>query len=187
MHSATLTRLQQFEDSAQDAGLPRRYLRLLSPFHFQWHSVARRVGFLLFHWHCIDHFRNLGLDQAMDVEAYRAADFEPGGQFAGAGWSEPMGGLGNATSLQELADYSTAIEGWHNEAHMIIGDATGLDMMDARANVFFPEFWRLHFFINERFEEQLVSYGDSVHPGTGAAAELVAHIESQHPAAVARV
>jgi hypothetical protein len=69
-----------------------------------------------------------------------------------------MSGASDAADLQGLADYSRAIERWHNvEGHMVVGNVTGRgeDMMDPRVNIFFPEFWRLHYFINDRFEDQL--------------------------------
>jgi hypothetical protein len=60
-------------------------------------------------------------------------------------------------------------------------------MMNPRANVFFTEFWNLHFFINERFEEQMDAYAQSKHPQLQGARAIVAHIEEQHPSVIARV
>jgi hypothetical protein len=189
MHSVTLNRLQSFEDQAKQQGNPQLYLQLLSPLHALWHDPARRrrVGFLLFHWHVIEHFTALGLEAAMHVHPDTVADFSAGGRFAEADWNASMGGVADSTSLQELVDYSAAIEGWHNEAHMVIGEVTGLDMMNPRANVFFTEFWNLHFFINARFEEQMASYAKSTHPELKDSAAIVSHIEEQHPSVIARV
>ena len=189
MHSVMLNRLRTFEDQARQANNPPLFLQLLSPLHALWHdpSRRRRVGFLLFHWHVIQHFTALSLDGVMHVQADTVADFSTSGRFAEGDWNASMGAVGDSTSLQELVDYSAAIEGWHNEAHMVIGDVTGLDMMNPRANVFFTEFWNLHFFINERFEEQMDAYAQATHPQLEGAAAIVAHIEEQHPSVIARV
>ena len=98
-----------------------------------------------------------------------------------------MRNVPNSQSLGDLENYSAAVEGWHNDAHMIIGEVTGLDMMDPLANVFFTEFWNLHFFINERFEEQLGFYASASHPQLRRKAKIVEHIEDQHPSTVARI
>ncbi len=79
------------------------------------------------------------------------------------------GGVADSQSLQELIAYSTAIEGWHNEAHMVVGMANGIDLMNPRTNVFLPQFWNLHFFINARLEEHLTSYAAAVHPARALA------------------
>jgi hypothetical protein len=184
MHSVTLNRLQQFEDQAKQQNNPQLYLQLLSPLHYQWHTRSRRVGFLLFHWHVIEHFKAVGLEPLLHVHADTVADFSPGGRFAEGDWQQMMGGVTDSQSLTDLERYSRAIEGWHNEAHMVIGEVTGLDMMDPRANVFFTEFWNLHYFINARFEEQLAAYAAAVHPTLADAAARVAHVENEHPATI---
>lgn len=188
MHSVTLNQLQSFEAQARQQGRPRRYLELLSPLHALWHARApRRVGFLLFHWHVIEHFSAVGLTQELGVHADTVGDFSAGGRFAAADWVESMRGVEDSTNLSELVMYSRAIEGWHNESHMVIGEVTGLDMMDARANVFFAEFWNLHFFINASFEEQARAYATAAHPQLQGMAAIVAHIESSHPATISRI
>lgn len=63
----------------------------------------------------------------------------------------------------------------------------GEDMMNPLINVFFPEFWRLHYFINYCFEEQLASYAQGVHPGLDQAAEIVEHVEESHHVSLAFV
>jgi hypothetical protein len=54
--------------------------------------------------------------------------------------------------------------------------------MNPLVNIFFPEFWRLHYFINERFEEQLASYAQGAHPDLGLAdaSQIVDHVEETH-------
>ncbi len=190
MHSVTLSRLQSFEDRAKQAKNPRLYLQLLSPMHAQWHArQARRVGFLMFHWHVIEHFKAAGLEPVLGVHPDRTADFSPGGRFAEADFAASMQGIGSSRSLTDLESYSQAIESWHNEAHMTIGQVTGLDMMNPTVNVFFTEFWNLHYFINARFEEQLRSYADAAHPDLGLqdAAAIIAHIETNHHTVVRRI
>lgn len=193
VHSTMLSELDRFENEAGKQDNPQLYLQLLSPLHAQWHAIptrARRIGFLLFHWHVIEHFKALGLEAIMNVQADTVADFTPpGGKFSMADWAAIMDGVGDSTTLTELEDYSQAIEGWHNEAHMAIGQVTGLDMMNPTVNVFFTEFWNLHYFINTRFEEQLRSYADSAHPDEklSTPADIVRHIERGHRSTIALI
>jgi hypothetical protein len=187
MHSFTLDQLQSFDEQARQQDNPHLYLQLLSPLHDQWHRVARRVGFLLFHWHVVGHYRALGLDQQMGVTGYAASDFDPGGDFAQAGWTASMGSVGDSQSLDELIDYSRAIEGWHNEAHMVVGMVSGVDLMNPLTNVFLPQFWNLHLFINARFDEQLASYAQAVHPELQGPDAIVEHVEAEHPAVITRI
>jgi hypothetical protein len=188
MHSATLDRLDQFEKEAKRERKPRMYLRRLSGLHMRWHMQrVRRVGFLLFHWHVIEHFKALRLDRELDIRADTKRDFNAGGRFKGARWEASMGGVPHSKSIPDLVGYSRAIEGWHNEAHMVIGEVTGLDMMDTRANVFFPEFWALHFFIDERFDEELASYAKAAGLKKRAPAAVVERVEDEHPGTVARI
>jgi len=193
IHSTMLTELDRFEKEARQQNNPQLYLQLLSPLHAQWHAIptrARRIGFLLFHWHVIEHFKALGLEAIENVQEDTVADFTPpGGKFDMADWGAIMDGVGDSTTLTELEDYSQAIEGWHNEAHMAISQVTGLDMMNPTVNVFFTEFWNLHYFINTRFEEQLRSYADSAHPDQklNTPTDIVRHIEKEHRGTIALI
>lgn len=188
MHNFTINRLQQFADQARQEDDPQAFLRLLSPLHAQWHGTTRSVGFLLFHWHVVGHLQALGLDELLGVTGYDVADFD-NGAFADAGWTDSVGRMPASQSLNDLILYSRALEGWHNEAHMVVGEATGrgMDMMNPRVNVFFPEFWNLHTFINRRFEPELATYASANHPSLSGAAAIVAHVESEHPATVASI
>ena len=195
MHSTLEQILDLYEQRATEQGAPNAYLRQLAPLHNRWHGFsrgARPIGFLLFHWHVIEHFRSVGLEQLAGITAYDEADFGPGGDFADADWPAWMGDVEQALDLQGLADYSLAIERWHNvEGHMVVGMVTGRgeDMMNPLVNIYFPEFWRLHYFINDRFEEQLASYAQSVHPELGltSGGEIVDHVEESHHGALAFV
>jgi hypothetical protein len=188
MHSVLERILESYEQQARNQGSPNTYLRRLAPLHNRWHDFsrgARPIGFLLFHWHVIQHFKGAGLEQQLGTTAYSIADFRPGGAFGEADWPAWMGGVADATDLQGLADYSLAIERWHNvEGHMVVGEVTGRgeDMMNPLVNIFFPEFWRLHYFIDERFDEQLTSYAASTHPELDLTTPhaIVDHIERSH-------
>ena len=62
-------------------------------------------------------------------------------------------------------------------SHMAIGMAVHKNLMNPRTNVRLHEFWQLHFFINDRFEEKLANFA----PGSQPAA-TVAQLEA-NPAA----
>lgn len=183
---------QVLEQRAVDQGAPQEYLRQLAPLHDRWHRFsrgARPIGSLLFRWHLIEHFRGSGLEQ-LGTTAYTVADFSAGGDFADSQWPAWMGGVAVATNLLGLADYSLALERWHSvEGRMVVGMVTGRgeDMMNPLVNIFFLEFWRLHYFINERFTEQLAAYAQSAHPdlGLSAAHEIVDQVEASHHQALA--
>src|SRR5215217_7315326 len=191
MHSILEQILESYEQRARQLGAPNAYLRQLAPLHNRWHGFsrgARPIGFLLFHWHLIQHFKGAGLERAAGTTAYEVADFSPGGDFADSDWPAWMGDAHQASDLQGLANYSLAIERWHNvEGHMVVGMVTGRgeDMMNPLVNIFFPEFWRLHYFINDRFEEQLAAYAQAAHGdlGLATATAIVDHIEESHHAA----
>src|SRR5437879_765082 len=160
MANPTLSRLAGFAAAAKKQRNPHLYLQRLGPLHNQWHSVPatrRSVGFLLFHWHVVAYFNDLGLGKTMGVKPYKLADFQPGGQFDQADWATLSGNPAAAKSVANLEANSIAIERWHNEAHMVIGDATGAPMMDPSVNIFYSAFWDLHGFINARFEADLKS------------------------------
>lgn len=103
-------------------------------------------------------------------------------QFTAFGHSYDVAAKASKGNLDSLAAFSHDIEGWHNEAHMAIGMATGVDMMDARTNITHVEFWRLHYFINAKFFQQLQRYDPS-----GSNAKRVANIELLHHSDVGRI
>lgn len=127
MSSVMLNRLLGFERDAKQAGDPWLFLEELGPLHAAWHSVprtARTVGFLIFHWHAVQALKDLRLDRSLRVSPYSAEDFESG-PFKEVGWTSWMSDVPDAVDLDGLVAYSEAIEAWHNEAHMTIGDVTG--------------------------------------------------------------
>jgi len=180
MHIGMVRNLQRIADGARRNRNPPRFLTRYSPIHVRWHSSSRIPGFLLFHWHSVEHIKSLGLDTMLGVSPYGINDFRPGGDFADADWNDFMGGFAPSSSLDELVAYSNQLENWHNNAHMVIGDTLGVDLMNAATNVFLREFWNLHFFINQRFENELKSYAEANHSELTSASSIVQHIESLH-------
>src|SRR5215204_3340667 len=193
MHSNLEQILATYQQRATERRAPNAYLRQLAPLHNRWHGFsrgARPIGFLLFHWHLIQHFKGAGLERAAGTTAYEVADFSPGGDFADSDWPAWMGDADQASDLQGVADYSLAIERWHNvEGHMVVGMVTGRgeDMMNPLVNIFFPEFWRVPFLLNGRFGEAPPSHAQSMDadPGLRGAGEIVEHLEESHHAALA--
>lgn len=179
-HSFTVDALNKIGDDAKKSGNAMDFLHNLGPIHQKWHMGAfatRRIGFLLFHEHVIENLKKCG-GPAMfgGVKAYTPANFKTFGH--------PYDVIAKATNgnLNSLADFSLEIEGWHNEAHMAIGMATGVDMMDPLTNINHVEFWRLHYFINAKFFQQLKRYDPA-----GSNKTRVANIEQLHHSDVGRV
>ena len=149
----------------------------------QWHRqspLARTLGFLLFHWNVIENFRRAGGPRIW------AGGLRPfsGSDFTNFGWPYTVAERATPGNVDSLADFSRAIEGWHGDAHMAIGMATGTEqqMMDPGQNIFLLNFWRLHYFINDRFLEQLDNYY-----GQGAALQQVQRLQRRHHRDVSRI
>jgi hypothetical protein len=179
-HSFTVAALNKLGNDAKKLGDPMSYLRNLGPIHLQWHRgslAARRIGFLLFHYHVIENLKKCG-GPAMfgGIKPYTPAQF--------AAFGQPYDVTSKATNgdLDSLADFSLDLEGWHGDAHMAIGMATGVDMMNPLTNINHVEFWRLHYFINAKFFQQLRRYDPA-----GSNAKRVAKIEALHHSKVGRV
>jgi len=149
-------------DAISAAGTPwKTFLKKLGPIHAQWHTEHNLgtgdIGFLLFHWELVKRFKKVGADVGV----------------GGAGGIQPFSLLqlqnDNATytvtntvsqgDMPGLEDFSLELEAWHNDAHMNIGMVIHKNLMNPRTNIKIPEFWRLHYFINDRFEEQLKKFG----------------------------
>jgi hypothetical protein len=183
MASVVLSRLEKFTADAKAAGDSWLFLEELGPLHRRWHSIprtARTVGFLLFHWHVVQDFKTLRLNRTMGAHADSLDDFSRGGKFEEAGWKSHMGDVADAEDLDGLLLYSEAIESWHNEAHMVIGEVTGAPMMKPRINIFYRPFWGLHLFINSKFDEQLRGYASKAKLTTKQPSSVVQSIESKH-------
>lgn len=65
--------------------------------------------------------------------------------------------------------FSGDLEAWHNDAHIEIGMAVHHNLMNPRTNVRRPEFWRLHYFINDRFVDELHNSAAGAAPATTVA------------------
>lgn len=162
---------------ANSAGDWRAFIRRLGPLHAQWHtehnSGQATLGFLLFHWELIQRFKKVGADQGLGglsgIQPYTEAQL--------ANFSAPYNvtdvvAKGDVTSFES---FSGDLEAWHNDAHMQVGMATGHNLMNPRTNVRRPEFWRLHYFINDRFEAQLTTFAGGPTPPATVVAQLEAN------------
>ena len=156
---------------------PAGFLEGLSDIHEDWHQqFVRTYGFLLFHFRVVRYFNSI-VNPALNpgIEAYTKAD------FVEMGYDEFEGSAAGVDTLGELANFSTAFENWHNTAHLRIEADTGAPMMDARVNILYRAFWRLHYYVDDKFKVVLQQYGDSVHQGQFLNLEAIAaHIEIAH-------
>ena len=163
---------------------PTGFLEGLSPIHDAWHSQGTRTyGFLLFHHRVVRYFNaNVGAGVKPPIKAFTTAEFQ------GMNVQPFVFDLAGTDTLADLATFSTAIENWHNTAHMGIGMATGVPMMDPRQNIFFRPFWQLHFFINDLFNTALGQYASAGHPGQFVTDDAAAgHVEARHHGWVSRI
>jgi hypothetical protein len=166
------------KDSAGDW---RIFIRKLGPVHAQWHIEHNQgiatLGFLIFHWELIQRFKKAGADTGLGglhgIHAYTEAQFSAFGQPYNV--TETV----HAGDLNSFEVFSGDVEAWHNDAHMAVGMATHHDLMNPRTNVRRPEFWRLHYFINAKLQEQLRHFGGA---GT-TASDVVAQLEGNAGAA----
>jgi hypothetical protein len=55
---------------------------------------------------------------------------------------------------------------------MNIGMAIHKNLMSPRTNVRIPQFWQLHYFINNRFEEKLKNFGAANSPASAVVVGL---------------
>lgn len=142
------------------AGDWRTFIRKLGPLHARWHlehnGGTATLGFLIFHWELIARFKKSGADQGLGglhgIHAYTASQLTTFGAHYGV--TDQV----QAHDLASFEIYSGDVEAWHNDAHMAVGMAVHHDLMNPRTNVRRPEFWRLHYFINAKFAEQLHHY-----------------------------
>jgi len=166
------------------SGDPAGFLDGLSPIHDAWHREGSRTyGFLLFHTRVVRYFNQIVAPRVQpQIQPFTATDY----QDMRVRLFEYD--LHSVDALAELVDFSTAIESWHNTAHMGIGSATGTPMMDPRQNIFFRPFWRLHRYIDDLFVQALGQYGDRAHPNQFVTASAIAsHLEAAHHGWVPRI
>jgi hypothetical protein len=155
----------------QSSGDWRTFIRLLGPVHDQWHAEHRlgvaTTGFLLFHWELIRRFKHVGADTGLGglhpIKPYTEAQF--------SSFNAPYNVSARVTAgkVTSFEIFSGDVEAWHNDAHMKVGMAIHHNLMNPRTNVRRPEFWRLHYFINDKFEEQLTNYLPASAPGDAVA------------------
>ena len=176
-HSILEQNLKDAAKNAKNSGNPMLFLNRLEAIHPNWHNrtfAARGLGFLTFHWWVIETFKDARCPSLWTggIHAFSAAN------VTSFGWPYNVTVRANAGDIASLADFSLAMERWHNDAHMAVGDAFGItnDMMNPAANSYYREFWRLHYFINGKFLAQLRRYDSS-----GSVSQKIARLEqNQH-------
>ena len=149
--------IQQLDQISTPGTTPKAFLKKLGPIHADWHiehNAGRAdTGFLIFHWELVLRFKKVGADAALGgITPFSLAELAT---FHSAYHVNVPVGHQNIPALE---DFSSELEAWHNDAHMNIGMAIHKNLMNPRTNVKIPEFWRLHYFINDRFEEKLQTF-----------------------------
>ena len=93
MHNILISAIDRAAKEAKNRGNPNIFLQKLSGqngLHVIWHFRGRRrsIGFLLFHWHLVEDFKVLRLNQSMGVRPLAKQDFKTGGRYhsADADW-----------------------------------------------------------------------------------------------------
>lgn len=182
-HSILADALKAAANSARSQGNPLLFLNQLESIHANWHSrtfAARRLGFLTFHWQVIEFFKLARCPQLWSggIKPFRGTDF--------TNFGSPYSATVHAKSddIDSLADFSMATESWHNDAHMAVGMAFNIenDMMNPSVNIYYREFWRLHYFINSKFLRELSRY-DS----TGSVTKKIDRLETNKHSELHRI
>lgn len=172
-HSPTTRAIEGYANDAIKQKNPLLFLQEFGPLHNRWHSTSLRknLGFLLFHWHVVTAFKRCHADQIWPggIQPFSSADWA---QFD---WPYDLQPSIVAGNIDSLANFSSEIEGWHNEAHMAVENATGEDMMDPSTNILLRNFWRLHYFIDERFLEALVAFD-----GKGPVTQQITRLQKKY-------
>lgn len=145
--------VRRLDEAAAPGTSGQQFLANLSPIHADWHSSPRTIGFLLFHWEVIQRFRATQADAVLGgITPFSLSELE---QYNAAYDVEASITEGDTGSLM---NFSLDEERWHNDAHMNIGMALGENLMDPRTNIFYADFWRLHYFINDQFEHAILLF-----------------------------
>jgi hypothetical protein len=151
------TFIQKLDQISVAGTTPKVFLKKLGPIHFAWHmahnSGTADTGFLIFHWELIQRFKKVGADAYLGgIAPFSTAE------LSGFNSGYNVNVTVSKQNVTELEDFSNELEQWHNDAHMNIGMAIHKNLMNPKTNVKIPQFWRLHYFINDRFEEKLHSF-----------------------------
>ncbi len=175
-HSILETALDSAAKTSLDNNNPMLFLNGLEAIHTNWHRRrfdARGMGFLIFHWNVIERFRRCKGPTTWNggVKSFRPADFTKFGA------SYTVTTHAREGDLESVAAFSLEAERWHNDAHMAIGMEFGIEneMMDPAVNIYYREFWRLHYFINDRFVRELKKFDRA-----GAPPAKIRGIEENH-------
>jgi hypothetical protein len=179
-HSPTIRAITRYADDAIKQKDPLVFLQEFGPLHNRWHTTSLRnnVGFLLFHWHVVTAFKRCHADKIWPggVHAFSLADWK---RFD---WPFKPIAKPRAGNFDSLAGFSSAIENWHNEAHMAVQMATGEDLMNPSTNVLLRNFWRLHYFIDARFLEALAAFD-----GAGPVDKQISRLEKKYDSRLGEV
>ena len=183
MHAALKAQLDGIAAAAmtQPEGAPRvnAFLTALGPIHRDWHSVppsGRAYGFLLFHAEVIRLLKSVGGPAFFGgIAPFKVSDFRRFGRPYNVTLRVGKG------DVQAFGTFSADVEDWHNRAHMAIEMATHTNMMDPLTNIRLRDFWRLHFFIQSKFESRLRTFRQTP---SQALPDVIAQIETADHAAV---
>lgn len=175
-HSPLTRAIAHYADEALQQNNPMLFLQRFAPVHNRWHTTSLRnnLGFLLFHWHAIAGLKKCHADQIWPggVQPFTLADWKNKFQ-----WPYTVNNAVVSGDFNSLAAFSSDMENWHNNAHMAVMNVTGEDMMNPLTNIYLRNFWRLHFFINDRFLEALSTFD-----GNGSAVKQIGRIEKNYHA-----
>jgi hypothetical protein len=133
---------------------------------------SRQMGFLIFHWYAIRNFVRSGCPTLWGggIRAFTLADFRS--------WTWPyiVTAQAQQNDIDSLVNFSQEIQDWHNRFHDIVTQITQAPFGDPTVNIYYREFWRLHYFINNQFLRQLSRYD-----GVGTPVQRIRRLEqAQH-------
>ena len=137
-----------------------QFLKSLGPIHNNWHVAhnggSAQTGFLLFHWELIKRFKAVG-----GAAHFGGVTSFTSQQLAGYNATYDVTTAVHKGDVASLESFSFALEQWHNHAHMAIGMAIHKNLMNPKTNVQLVQFWQLHYFINDLFEQKLGDFRSS--------------------------
>lgn len=172
-HTPTTAAIDRYANDAIKKKDPMVFLKEFGPLHNRWHttSLRNKLGFLLFHWHVVTALKKSHADMIWPggIKPFTLADWN------GFAWPYNVSVKVTTGDFDSLAAFSSAIENWHNDAHMAVENATGEDMMNPLTNVLLQNFWRLHYFIDARFMEALVNFD-----GVGSEKQQISRLEIKY-------